>query len=239
MVLQQLSHIQYRVLKNLNDGDPITLVNLLRKELTQRFPDIDGGKIPEVWFYWPHEMGGLGLKNPIIQLSANIEWKVEPTDRFDPERKVEPDILFSKQVQRDKHAYNLARDAWDRKVCISLPMYSYSRSPETDEIRKFLTETEYTSPETRTKFHRAWANLYSRLMEEPKKPKGYGDYRSDDVGLAIEHNTLVGEPYWCRIYDIYGHEVITRWGGFKLVEKEWVPAGLVESARDIRGGWEE
>jgi len=238
MVLQQLSHIQNCVLKNLNGGNPITLVNLLRKELTQRFPGVDGDKVPEVWFYWPHEMGGLGLKNPIIQLSTNIEWKIEPTDRFDPERKVEPGILFSKQIQRDKHAYNLAKDAWDRKVCTNT-IYSYSRAIDTDRNREFLTEAEYTSPETRTKFHRAWATLYSRLMEKPNKSISYSEDRCDEVWLAIEDNTLAGEPYWRKIYDIYGREVVNRWGGFKLVEKEWVPAGLVEGARDIRGGWEE
>lgn len=240
MVIKQLAEIQRAVLQNLNRGKPTTLVNFLRDRISTHFPgEFDGAEIPEAWFYWPSKLGGLGLQNPILKLNAEMVWKSNMEDPVDTTTKVEAETFLNRQKTADKLAYRRAKDAWERTVNPVQPTPGLVRRSLIEES-EFLTEEEYTSPEARSKFHAAWALVYGKLLEKPAdEPElqevlpGPGEELVEELDVV---NTIAD---WKFIFAMYGSRVLKRWGGLKLVEREWVPAGLLEGARQARGGWEE
>jgi len=236
LVLKQLSCIQTAVLEELNNGERITLVNFLRKEITLRFPGIDGAKIPEAWFYWPSELGGLGLRNPILKLGAEMVWKMDegPVLDIDSLTNFEPDTYFKQQIASDKHAYERAKS----QGTLEEPTYSRGSGEPGS-----LTEEEFCSPEAREKFFGAWGRIYSRLLRKPDAVALLNEVLpgrdlARAVKLAGMQNFWKGE-YGRRVLAVYGQGVVRRWGGLRLVEKEWVPGGLLGGAREEKGGWEE
>ena len=235
MVLSQLSSIQTTVLRELSGGEGITLVNFLRKEISRRFPGIDGAKLPEAWFYWPSELGGLGLRNPILKLGAEMVWKMDegPAHDINILTKFEPDTYLKQQRNEDKHAYERAKTKW----------MEHTGKQKRAEPAGFLTTEEFYSPDAREKYFSSWGRIYSQLLKKPEAgavPESV--LPGEDLERAVD---LVGmERFWegeygKRILAVYGQGVVRRWGGLRLAEKEWVPGGLLEGAREEKGSWEE
>ncbi|RPB27257.1 hypothetical protein L211DRAFT_897316 [Terfezia boudieri ATCC MYA-4762] len=228
MVLNQLSSIQSAVLKELNGGEGTTLVKFLRKEISRRFPEIDGAKIPDAWFYWPSALGGLGLQNPILKLGSEMVWTIDeaPISDINSLTNFEPNTYLRQKLDIDKYNYELAKTNWIKRR----------------ESEEFLTEEEFYSPDAREKFFSFWGQIYSRLLEKPDAQAVLEVVTGSDLERAVD---LVGmERFWNgeygkRLLAVYGHGVVKTWGGLRLVEKEWVPGGLLEGARQEQGGWEE
>ena len=60
------------------------------------------------------------------------------------------------------------------------------------------------------------------------------------VGLrGISSNWYAMEPYWKRVAQLYGPEMIEAFDGFGIVDPGLLPMGMVREVRSGRVNWQE
>lgn len=97
MTIEALSHMQRSLFANFGAAN---VTEYLRRVLKERFGMDD--TVPDGFFYFPTELGGLGLKNPFINAFATYkETFPDPSDRIERGFEEEPD------------ANDAAKERWD------------------------------------------------------------------------------------------------------------------------------
>lgn len=152
MALNRLCSIQAALLKDLNGGEGIILVDFLRKEVSRRFPRIYEAKIPEAWLYWPSKLSGLGFHSLILKLGAEIAWKTDqgPVLDINLSTKFEPTTYLKQQIALDKYAHQRAKVWWILNM-----QPAQARMGQNVNESDVLNEEESWPPEARDKFFSA------------------------------------------------------------------------------------
>lgn len=222
MIIETYEHIQRSLFK---DTGTANVTDYLRGMLKERFGTDDS--VPDGFFYFPHELGGLGLRNPLINAFATYRRSFrDPAERID------------RAFELEKDDYDHQKERWDsgdyrpkHRKYSSLPKDENATDTENDE--PFISFEEYTRYSEETSFHLREA--YVNLQECP---------REEDVETlpairdTLRERSLDGSPYWLWIYNLYVGDMNKRFGGLQLGERDLLPVGLVDVLKSERVRWE-
>lgn len=97
MIIETYEHIQRSLFK---DAGTVNVTNYLRGILKERFGTDDS--VPDGFFYFPYELGGLGLRNPLITAFATYRKSFrDPGERID------------RAYELEKAEYDTLKERWD------------------------------------------------------------------------------------------------------------------------------
>ena len=194
-------------------GDNVT--SYLRSQLAERF----GVKsIPDGFFYLPLELGGLGVRNPFIPL-----FLIYPDTSKEPMQYV--DMAF----EREEELYNKYKKAYeDRPSGLRVHPVPLSAS-------SFMSLDEYMRYAEETSTHLATA--YTDMLTTPMNTsvRLSNDLFHASRGLP---GSGVDSSYNDWVLQLYGGEIVRRYGGLAMGEKRFLPIGLVSMLQGEKVKWQ-
>lgn len=206
----------------------------LKQMIEERFgvPDL-----PDGFLYLPMELGGLDLKSPFVGLlQIRDSVKTSPYDLLDEYEEKEKDDYLDAKRRFDKSELEHIRGDTER------PDF---RSEDADV---FFSASEFTL--YREEFaSNGKANLRDVYAELIKRPEEESIDQSVQVAQALQdlgqQNNLRGitsswynmDAYWRWIAQMYGPDMITRFGGFNIVNPGWLPIGMISQSRQRKTKW--
>lgn len=219
-----------------------SVIEFLKRTIEQRFGVTD---IPDGYFYFPTELGGLEVRNPFIGL-LQIRDAVH----------INPNKLFDDFEDAEREAYKAAKlrfedwrcgKSYDLHYGIADPEFIPAKGGDTffsfEEYVKYRETLQYG-------YTNELVNIFERLLEKPREEgietESHGLVNialgrlGDRVGLkGILSNWYSMEPYWKWVAQLYGPEVVDLFGGFGIVDPSLLPMGMVGEFRGRRVRWGE
>lgn len=212
-----------------------SVIEYLKSTIKQRFGTED---IPDGYFYFPTDLGGLEVRNPFIGLL-----QIRDAVHEDPLR------LLRGFEEEEKEAYRSAREAFETGR-ISRPGPDTDFKPEHPD--NFFSFAEYTRYREALPFGYSGelVDVFSTLLEEPEEES----IETDDNGSiktalnsigsqhgsgGITSNWYSMKPYWKWVAQLYGPEMITKFGGLSIVDPCLLPLGMVSLFRSGRISWQD
>ncbi|KAG8525651.1 uncharacterized protein KY384_000411 [Bacidia gigantensis] len=183
----------------------------LRRKLRDRFGTTDAP--PDGFFYLPVDLGGLGLRNPFIPLLLVHESVQE-----------KPVDLVERAFEHDELSYNNEKESYEAGLLGSknekagVPFLSF---------REYMAQAEETSANLK--------NAYVKLLEAPVKRDVERTGLSGEKAEEIERRF---DAYDEWVLELYGGEVVERYGGLAMGEKSLLPIGLVNLLKSEKIRWQ-
>ena len=222
MLIQTFKQIQEALFASSCDGGTghNSVTSYLKSELHSRF---GLENIPDGLLFFPHELGGLGLRNPLIPLMLVHE--EAPKDR----REAITDALNADEIE-----YNRLRAAHEAGIEDIKAIQLVDK-----ETGDFISFQEFREHAERTSSHLGKA--YSELM---KRPKEVEVVLASDVSAALKEiprdvsAKWQKDGYWKWILQLYGGEIIKEYGGLSMGDKRYLPIGLTSMLQEQRVRWQ-
>ncbi|OJD34679.1 reverse transcriptase [Diplodia corticola] len=232
MCIKAFEHIQRSLFAESGAGN---VVEYLRTTITKRFGNseaITGGRpIPDAFFHFPVELGGLGLLDPFVQLYAMRSQRM---------RKNTIDEL-NLALERERGGYEDAKElfeAGDVPVDPSTPK-NLEGEPfmSLDEYMRFV---EQTASELSVAYRRYLEPIEEIHVDESAKVSNAMEHlpadRYSTQGMGHRWSSL--SPYWKWIIALYAGETDKRFGGLAICDKGLLPLGLISILRSERVRWQ-
>jgi hypothetical protein len=191
--------------------------------------------IPDGVWYWPIQMGGLELRNPMVALYCMRE-----TLRQSPKR-----ILLKRQ-QAEGDSYIKAKTTFEHEIKnYGRPLnWSISTGPGYGET--FMSMDEYLrySEAVSDNLYRAYVGLLEvpdefRVHETQEISAWLGKLPGSNVRSAhIQQTFETMQPYWKWILAVYGAQIVEKYGGIQIVDAAQVPLGVVTMLKAGKVRWE-
>lgn len=176
--------------------------------------------IPDGFFYFPTELGGLDLRNPFIPLSQ-VRGKV-------PE---EPSNIMNYVDIEEKKVYAKAKVAFEEAQVRKQQGLGHNVY-KLEEFMSFQENTEY-----REQTSGQLGKAFDALLQQPEK---------ETLGIGRGLTAYVEESQWASFssYDqwvmqMYGPAMIRQFGGLQIAEKEFLPLGMVSTLCSKRVKWQD
>ncbi|ENH63883.1 hypothetical protein FOC1_g10008025 [Fusarium oxysporum f. sp. cubense race 1] len=234
--------IEKQVFAKLSAGQVTSVVEFLKREISQRFGIKD---IPDGYLYFPIELGGLDLQSPFISL-MQIHDEVFKTPS-------QPMIDFQED---ERHAYEGYKETFlsgktrHERYALDEPDWEPESQHEKDTFMSFEEFTRYREAfffghfTATNRLHR----IFRTLMKRPTESK----VETDDGKISAAMEQLRGESnlqgitgwwnnmdaYWTWVATFYGHEIVERFGRLNIVNTELLPIAMVSLFRDKRVKWQ-
>lgn len=222
-------HIQSSIF----DGGNV--VQFLKDIIAARFGVAD---VPDGFLFFPVELGGLDLQSPFVGLLQIREAVVE-----------DPALLLDTFFEAERKDYTTAQQAFDRG--------DTARSRWSVEDAKFLPEEPdvFFPFDEFVRFRESYRTtgtadllaVYRDLMKRPEQESVDGsvlvrravEQLSGQSGLrAITGDWEGMEAYWKWVAQMYGPEMVERFGGLNVVDPGQLPIGMVSLLREKRIKWQ-
>ncbi|KAJ5206520.1 reverse transcriptase [Penicillium cf. griseofulvum] len=210
-----------------------TLTEYLRNEISSRFGVSD---IPDAFFFLPEKLGGLGVKNPFVSI-----FPLRQQLQNSPQELVQ---LFLKSELAE---YDMAKRKFEkltRKERVNLLEYhkrgylSEEEIVSSDEMHTFMTFAEWT--QFRNETSSSLTTLYQRLMDVPghKSPSTTQKVQSalNKVHNKFDLQCIDVETNW--ILYMYAEDLLTKFGGLNLVDKQYLPTGVLDMIKEKKVTWQ-
>lgn len=187
------------------------VIEHLRAKLSARFAVSD---IPDGFFLFPIELGGLGLINPLISLFGVYKKSL-----------LDPMAPIAKALETEEMLYEKARKDWENGTT------SVGSSLQKED---FMSLEEYTRYVEET----SWSLLqaYCKLTDVPSQT--LVESTPDVVNARKSVKGLKDEVYDAWVMQLYGPEIIRRYGGLAMGDERLLPIGLVDMLRSEKIRWQ-
>jgi hypothetical protein len=203
-----------KIQRTLFASDELPGDNVLEHLRLKLYDGFDVSHIPDGFFYFPVELGGLGLRNPFVPL-----FLLHRHSEKDPVEIVE------KGFELEEEDYAKAEKCYENGT-------SRSRFHSTStDVDSFMSLEEYTSYLEETIPHLEKA--YTNLLDTPSK--GYTDYMP---GVESNVPAELNNDYDQWVVKLYGSEIVRKYGGLAMGEKRLLPIGLVSMLRGEKVRWQ-
>ncbi|KFY05984.1 hypothetical protein V491_08919 [Pseudogymnoascus sp. VKM F-3775] len=209
-ILETFEKIQKQLFTN--EGDNVTSV--IKKMLSDRFDIQD---IPEGYIYFPSSLGGLEVKSPFIKPILVRE-----------SLPASPQIYMDDFFRNEARVYKDAKEEFESRP-VKKP--HYAQGHEVNDSVEFFTFEEYTRYREFKSFE--LSEVFDLLMAEPR-PR-YLEYFE---GNRCEYNRY-DDPYHRWIMQLYGGEMVRRFGGLNVVQPGLLPMGMVTMFKKSRFQWRD
>ena len=229
MVIETFARIQ-RQLFSTDEYTDGSVIEYLKRTIAERFQITD---LSEGFFYFPIELGGLDLRNPLIPLLL-----VRDNAPQSPMERIET------AFEREEEAYLEARRAYNDGEVEATSSSRLAYIPSEDE--PFMSLDEYTRyvEETSDALHDAYTNLLEMptvraVQRTPEVEKALNElpYKSHSK-CAIHPVWSEMSPYHQWITQLYAGDVIKRFGSLSMGEKRLLPIGLASMLRSDKIRWQ-
>ncbi|KAF8624366.1 hypothetical protein AX15_005913 [Amanita polypyramis BW_CC] len=183
-----------------------SVVGYLRGVIEKKFGVSD---LPEGYFYFPITTGGLGLKNPFIELCS--VWRAKRKQK-------EPKLPFDKQEEEDEDSYETYKNNWEEENHRKEPFVSYA---------EYLSHRGFWVP--------AWGSQYETAMMNRQREE---IRKTPMITAALESSKhwsereLDVEDQW--LVTLYGEQLVDKFGGLDVVDADLIPLGMVELFKQSR-----
>ena len=216
MVIEAFGRIQRGIFAD-NDLHGDNVGNYLKVELATRF---GVENIPDGFLYFPIELGGLGLRNPLIPLFIIREKSFkDPVNRLDG------------AFELDEIDYHKAKQSYEDGTSTTRTLH-----PNTNNVGPFMSLDEYDEycEETSVHLHQA----YTELLEPPQRVdmETTPDMWNDKY---LQYQRGAAKTYERWVLQLYGSEIVKKYGGLALGEKALLPIGLATMLRGEKMRWQE
>jgi hypothetical protein len=236
MVISTLQRIEHELfLKSDTDtSSPSNVTEYLREVIRERFGVDD---LPDGFFYFPVELGGLELRNPFIPFLAMRE-----------DIRITPERILEKAFVADEKAYVAAKKKFEKygpsykgKLVLNaqsltgtdqsafMPLDEYMRYCEStsrhlQEAYMELLSHPNEAPVDRTP---ELQSAQARLAATPTLPS-----RS---AISAQWNNM--SSYWKWVAELYHGDMTKKYGGLMAVEPGVVPLGVVKVLKEGKVRW--
>lgn len=226
-----------RMQRTLFGGYGTTVTEHLRRMIRSRFEGITDDDIPDAFFFFPEELGGLGLRNPFVPLflvRKNLEEQKSPEERLADFVAREREAYEEKKKQFDE----LTESARRRRFMAIFPDENIHSTRVLDPDT-FMSLDEFSR--FRESLSKELHGLYVSLMSMPS---------TEDIHLArsVQHaleglrstgqitKPMSSATKW--VLQMYAEEMFERCGGLSLVEKRYLPTGVLAMMRGKKVTWQ-
>ena len=192
--------------------------------------------LPEGYFYFPTELGGLEVHSPFIDLLQVRDAVLTDSSK-----------LFKDFHSAEKEAYRVAKQEFeDGEVRRNHNSFHSSFVPKDAET--FMSFEEFTRyrEEVNYDFGNCLLSVFEKLLEPPEQQSVQTDSNSAVVSAAREANVpgkltnwYAMKPYWRWVAQLYGPEMMERFSSFKIVDPGLLPIGLSGLLRSGKVSWQE
>ncbi|KAJ4985568.1 hypothetical protein SVAN01_08945 [Stagonosporopsis vannaccii] len=206
----------------------------LKQMMKERFGVSD---LPDGFLYFPVELGGLELKSPFVDLLL-IRDSINNN----------PYNLLDDFEENEKDDYAEARHRFDKGDLERARRRSGLAGFQPEDADVFFDMAEFT------KYREAFAgtgkadlrSIYVELLERPREEHVDPSMQVMQALQELKQGNLRGilsnwhnmEAYWKWIAQMYGPDMIPRFGGFNIVDPGWLPIGMVSQFRQRRTKWQ-
>jgi len=221
MVIDTFSYIQRKLFAETGTNNA---AQYLRTLLVERFGIAD--TVPDGFFYFPVELGGLGLRNPLIDPFQTYEHSHKSAEKpIDEAFESEQDMYL-----RLKESWELGHTRPSKRMKIE---FSTDSSAKHDGY--FMSFEEYTRfrEETSTYVYLA----YRALLDEPAKDWGAMQLQQHE---QIREAKVEVDAYLNWVLNLYASDVKKKYGGRGLVmgERDMLPIALVDDLKKTKVRWQ-
>jgi hypothetical protein len=221
-------HIQESVF----DGGNV--VQHLKQMIHDRFGVSD---LPDGFLYFPVELGGLDLKSSFVDLLQIRESvQANPYDLVDEYESKEKDDYADAKRRFDKG--DLAPMRWSTEK----PDFRPKDANVFFSLEEFTQYREAFASMGKANLRNVYLELLKRPSEQPVEPSTQVQQALQDLRQSNLRGILSSwysmEAYWKWIAQMYGPDMIARFGGFNIVDPGWLPIGMVSQFRQRRTKWQ-
>jgi len=222
-------HIQESIF---NGGN---VVQHLKQTITERF---SVSEIPDGFLFFPVELGGLDLKSPFVDL-LQIRESVQENPY---------DLVYSFE-EKEHEDYLASKDRFDRGVNRKQRQNLDDPDFVPEDKDTFISFDEFSR--YREAFYSVGqASLRKTYLELLKRPTEQPIDASVQVRQALDQlhgqSNLRGitqnwhsmEAYWKWVAQMYGPEMLEKFGGMNIVDAGLLPIGMVGFFRSRRTKWQ-
>lgn len=218
-------HIQESVF----DGGNV--VQHIKQMIKDRFNISD---LPDGFLYFPVELGGLDLKSPFVGL-------LQIRDSI----KENPYTLLDQYEELEKDDYVDAKQKFDKGDLKHRRFSTKTSDVQLDDANVFFTMEEFTRH--REAFASVGkADLRNVYLELLKRPKEEPINANAQINQALHELAEQSNLHWYSmdaylkwIFQMYGPDMIARFGGLSVVDPGWLPIGMVSQFRQRRTKWRD
>jgi hypothetical protein len=215
-------------------GRASTVTEHLRHMIEERF-GVSG--IPDAFFFYPEQLGGLGLRNPFVStLVVRDELRSTPSQLIDEYKENEKQAYldakkkFEELTERERlQRYQGIHPDPESRATLVLDRSDLSTFMSFEEYTRFRESTDYSL-----------RDLYMMLMDDP----GETDIKlTEEVSSALEkvqsqfdYPVEDNELKW--MLQLYAQEPLRLFGGLSLVDKRFLPVGVLAMVKGKRVTWQ-
>jgi hypothetical protein len=223
MIIETFAHIQKSLFA---DAGTTSATEYLRGVLKERFGTDDS--VPDGFFYFPIELGGLGLRSPFINAFATYKKSFRDSgERID------------RALEEEQEQYEGLKERWDAGELRPTRKSHYDAlvetGSETEGDEPFISFEEYMRYSEEVSSH--LRNAYTNLLECPPEDRVTvtSEFSSALYGTEVDQS-----PYWLWILNLYAGDLKARFGGqgLQLGERDLLPVGLVDMLKKEKVRWE-
>ncbi|CRG89371.1 hypothetical protein PISL3812_06407 [Talaromyces islandicus] len=210
-----------------------SVIEYLKWVIRHRFGVED---IPDGYFYFPTELGGLEVRNPFIGLLQIRDSVLGDANK-----------LLDDFEYAEREAYQTAKLWFENGTT---PRTERNFQPE--DGNKFFSFGDYIkyreSLPAALSPQNTLLSVYNYFLEEPVQEAVEIAYNSDihfalsaldpnSNGILQSWESM--EPYWKWVAQLYGPDVIENFGGLRIVDSGLLPIGMVSLFRSGRVKWQD
>ncbi|KAK5660818.1 hypothetical protein OQA88_12187 [Cercophora sp. LCS_1] len=227
-ILETYSNMLKTLFPNGNGG---SVVKHLKTMIEKRFGVKD---LPDAFIFLPEHLGGLGLRNPFVNLFL-IRDQIKET----------PEDVIEGVLRRERERYLEDKKTFEANAETALRRrlrQVFSGAEDLDEVAVKPEEiTTFMSLEEHTKFRerisRDFRDTYLKLISTP-------DIKDVALSKEVESGldelegfvSLDSEKKW--FLQLYSEELFDEFGGLSLVDKQFLPVGVLTMMRGKKVTWQ-
>ncbi|PWY77511.1 hypothetical protein BO70DRAFT_363450 [Aspergillus heteromorphus CBS 117.55] len=223
MAISTLSRIERTLFADSNSG----VTDHLRQVLADRFGVED---LPEGFFYFPVEFGGLELLNPYISFLAMREGiKMTPHGRL------------QKAFLQYEVEYHTVKERFEKEATASFGPHSDMDGLSLEEYTRY--------PET---YSRPLLNAYNDLIRVPEEVSVNQTPALHRNQMALDRTVITHtknrniisnqwfrmSPYWQWTAELYQDEMVKTYGCLAAVNREFMPLGVIKTLKEGKFRWQ-
>jgi len=198
----------------------MSVVQYLKNAIEERFGIQD---IPDGYFYFPTDVGGLELNNPFIGLVQLRDAVYE-----------DPNDALSVVALAERDAYRLAKISFEKgsvnRTWNSVPNFI---PQDHDKFMSFEEFTQYREEFSNSHTHNL-CSIYEELLRQPAKQNVMLN-RNENEQLILHG---ADDEYWLWISLLYRADMIERFGGVNIVDRALLPTSMISLYRSGRVKWQ-
>jgi hypothetical protein len=210
-MLQSLERIQRSIFSD------TSVVEYLKNTMQERFGISD---IPDGYLYFPASLGGLELHNPfigLVQLRDSV-WE-------------HPESALDDFLEAEQDAYRRAKSDFKEGL---VHHYSKKIPPDGKDFMPFEEYIRYRE-EFSSGYNDNLHSIFEQLLQQPIAESV--DFNKSDGIMFSNYGALTGD-YWRWVAQLYGPDLIERFGGLNIVDAGLLPIGMVNLFREGKVKWQ-